>query len=312
MNTHDFQYIYKIQDWIDQMKLNNIAMAFNPIYYENYNKINQHIQGISLYYTWLYVKQNKINCRRCDCNMSKKICFSSKCILYVLQNILENTNETIEWNTFLHNAKKDISTLSGTYISPYIFWKFVCKNTTKMEVLEKNFSNINWEALSENPFALSLLKKNYDKIVWKNLSSNPNAIELLRTNPTQIDWSNLSSNENAILLLEENLSKINWYNLSSNPNAFSILEKNKDKINWEGLCKNPNSTIITFLKENQEKINWMNLSFNPAIFVYDYDKMKANFYNSFGKELIEWIWKPSNMHRWGKMEWDIYDIMEDL
>jgi len=95
------------------------------------------------------------------------------------------------------------------------------------------------------------------------------------------------------------MDKIDWYNLSSNPNAIHLLEKNLDKINWEQLSGNPNA--IHLLEKNRNKINWCYLSKNPSIFEYDYKSIKNNN-KQLKEELIQTIYRPSNINRWMNYE----------
>jgi len=52
------------------------------------------------------------------------------------------------------------------------------------------------------------------------------------------------------------------------------------------------------LEANVDKVNWYNLSANPNIFTYDYEAMKAHFYDTVGRELMEKMWHPTNMAKW--------------
>lgn len=108
--------------------------------------------------------------------------------------------------------------------------------------LEENPHLIDWYLLSRNrnPKVLNILKKNFEDIDWRGLSTNPIAIELLEQHPDKISWDNVSRNPNAIRLLEQNPHKINWDNLSSNPNAGHLLQQNPDKINWYLVSYNRN------------------------------------------------------------------------
>lgn len=78
--------------------------------------------------------------------------------------------------------------------------------------------------------------------------------------------------------VKANPDKICWNSLSKNENAIDILEENIDKINWWWLSKNPNATHL-FIK-------------------YKYDLIKNRLYTTFGKELIEKLYHPSNAHKW--------------
>jgi hypothetical protein len=73
------------------------------------------------------------------------------------------------------------------------------------------------------------------------------------------------------------------------------LEQNPDKIRWDWLSTNPNA--ISLLEKNPKKINWYNLSKNPNIFEYDYDFMKTHFLSTYGKELIQWQYHPTNQNK---------------
>ena len=37
----------------------------------------------------------------------------------------------------------------------------------------------------------------------------------------------------------------------------------------------------------------------------DYEAIKTNFYTSYGKELIEWIYNPIRYEKWDKSCWDL-------
>ena len=100
------------------------------------------------------------------------------------------------------------------------------------------------------------------------------------------------------------IEKLDFKKLSLNPNAIHLLEKNMDKIDWEELSKNPNA--IDLLEKNIDKIDdWYFLSQNPSIFTYDYPKMQKDFYDSYGKELIETLHHPKNFDKFGKHGWDL-------
>ena len=171
--------------------------------------------------------------------------------------------------------------------------------------------------LSSNPNAIPILEKNQDKIDWSQLSYNPNAINLLEKNIDKIDWDYLSKNPNAIRLLEKNPNKINWRELTKNPNAIHILEKNINKIDLNNLVYNDNCIILLEKFSKKIKDKWIKkldnkmryFLENPNIFSYDYEKMKNNFLNKYGKELIETLYHPKNFYKFGKDYWNIDDLM---
>jgi hypothetical protein len=46
---------------------------------------------------------------------------------------------------------------------------------------------------------------------------------------------------------------------------------------------------------------------------WDYSRIRYHFYNSYGKELIEWIYNPKNLNKWNKTCWDLdIDLNMDL
>lgn len=103
-------------------------------------------------------------------------------------------------------------------------------------------------------------------------------------------WRSIAINPLALGLIEKYLPQMNEMHirclfeaLSSKPHAIPLLEKHLDKVNWEELSKNP--FAIHILKSNPDKINYFTLSENPYIFEYDYERMQANFANTYGKEL---------------------------
>ncbi len=61
-----------------------------------------------------------------------------------------------------------------------------------------------------------------------------------------------------------------------------MLEENLDKINWYWLCKNPNATHL--------------------LIKYKYNMIKKRLYTTFGKELMEKLYHPSNAHKWNDWE----------
>jgi hypothetical protein len=157
--------------------------------------------------------------------------------------------------------------------------------------------------LSKNRYAIKLLEKNIEKIDWRMLSLNSNAIHLLEANQDKICWNHLCKNPNAIHLLEANPDKINLYYLFQNSNVKAIdLIKNKMKVylteenNYENNYEN-NLLIADFLAYNPNVLS--------IILKWDYYSIKTYFYTSYGKELIEWIYNPKNMNKWGNTCWDL-------
>jgi hypothetical protein len=73
-----------------------------------------------------------------------------------------------------------------------------------------------------------------------------------------------------------------------------------DKVNWDRLCINPNA--IHILEQNLDKVRWYILSRNPFIFEIDYEAMQNRFRGTYGNELIEKQFHPSNIDKfegWG-------------
>ncbi len=170
--------------------------------------------------------------------------------------------------------------------------------------------------LSYSDYAVNLLEENQDKIDWTMLSQNPGAIKLIEDNLNKIHWDYLSRNENAIHILEANIDKLtrnSWHNLSgSNLNAYKLFEKNINKICFEGIAHNESIRLIDIIKNNLDKIHiksFLLYNNNPCglatMINYHYETIKTHFYSGYGKELIEWIYHPNNMYKWGKDIWDL-------
>jgi hypothetical protein len=98
------------------------------------------------------------------------------------------------------------------------------------------------------------------------------------------------------------LSKIDWLWLSRNPNpnAVSLLEQNLDKVDWVALSSNPNA--IHILEQNLDKVHWGCLLKNPSILELDYEALRNRLHWTYGNELIETMFHPSNIDKfegWG-------------
>ncbi len=77
---------------------------------------------------------------------------------------------------------------------------------------------------------------------------------------------------------------------------------------------NENLKYIDFLKKNIDKLNIgmlssINKNALSVIIEYNYDEIKKHFYSGYGKELIEWIYNPNNMHRWSTLCWNLDEII---
>ncbi len=210
-------------------------------------------------------------------------------------------------------------------------------NDELKEYLSKN--NVDWYRLSANPNAIKILEENYKNICWEYLSSNPNAIHILEKNLHKICWKKLSENPCAINILKKNLDKICWNSLAKNPKAIHLLEKNIELVNLRYLISNQGATHLIKEKlkdilsnknnyyeddaddeddeddedyEDENNENIIKNSGNPNIicllYNFHYENIKHHFYSTYGKELIEWIYNPKNMHKWGKIYWD-FDVL---
>jgi hypothetical protein len=160
----------------------------------------------------------------------------------------------------------------------------------------------------------------------------------LEANPDKIKWSNLSNNPMAGELLKKNIDKVDWKNNLNKFLPIEILEENKDKINWELLCYFCHDSKITdFLMQNIKEINKaykkQNLNdynkkiqnglspdndifydkileneyYMSNIMKYDYDMIKTDFYNSYGEELVKYLYHPKNIHKWSIDGLNLFD-----
>jgi len=183
-----------------------------------------------------------------------------------------NLNRDQWWNLSLKPSDAAVQLLKR--FPENIYWCFLCANT--------------------HPEAFAMLKQNMDKVSWTYLSINPLAISMiekqLKDNPSTISWEVLCANTKAIHLIENNLnnmqsnlSSLEWHMLSSNPRAMHLLEKHPHLI---------------------DHLIWA----NESIFEYDYEQIKLRFYKTFGTELIQKLWHPSNMEK-GK-GWKVDDDHE--
>jgi hypothetical protein len=168
-----------------------------------------------------------------------------------------------------------------------------------------------WRNIVYNPLAVNIIEKNLDKFNewdWTAIAQMPDAIHIIEKNIDKINFDYLAKNEAAIHIIEKNIEKIDFNFLSYNPSALHILEKNIDKINWFNLnIYNNNPKIIYLIEKNIKKCIKYYLSYNndyvPYYFStflikYQYEKIKNHFYNTFGKELVEKLYHPSNAHKW--------------
>jgi len=215
------------------------------------------------------------------------------------------------------------------YLPPYI-WNYLSRHPLAIDILKENFDKINWKELSQNPSAIDILEKNLDKINWSGLCTNKNGIKLLEANPDKIDWVNIVFNPNAVHIIKNNIKKLNtgsindcfiWNDLGRNENACEITDKILDKYpEFEdllyGLTKNKSINAIPVIKKHIKNIISSNstllhniLQYSPYIglllVTYHYDKIKSYFYSRYGKELIEWIYNPKNMAKWGHLCWNL-------
>ena len=226
-------------------------------------------------------------------------------------DFLKKYPELIDWNA-LCQSRNDTTDLFRTELYE--------KNKDKIK------NNINWDWFFFYSPNLEIIKENINNpnVKFNNLltNSNDHIIEwVLQEYPDKIDWYYLSMSNSkiAIKLIKENIDKIynkvDWYNLSRNPNTISLLEKYPDKIVWDYLLENPvaidliNSNIDNYIDINTGYCEF-DIFLNPnclsIIIKYHYEDIKNHFYyNSFGKELIEWIYNPKNMDKWSKNCWDL-------
>jgi len=227
----------------------------------------------------------------------------------IIDNNKNNKFNYLEWLSYNKNA---INFLEEN--PDKICWDCLSANPNAIHLLEANQEKIDWDFLSLNPNAIHLLEANFEKINWLSLSRNPNAIHILEANPEKINWNYLCENPNAIHLLKANPEKIDWKKLSANPNSIDMLEVNPDKIDWNYLSQNKNIKTIELFNNNLYKIRNTNISIdfflcNPyilsLILVWDYKEIKKRFYNNIGKAIIEWIYHPKNIEKWGKNCWDL-------
>jgi hypothetical protein len=83
-----------------------------------------------------------------------------------------------------------------------------------------------------------------------------------------------------------------------------------------GLTKNKSINAIPVIKKHIKNIISSNstllhniLQYSPylglLLVTYHYDKIKSYFYSRYGKELIEWIYNPKNMAKWGHLCWNL-------
>lgn len=229
-------------------------------------------------------------------------------------------NNLIDFNVSRNENPKVINFLRN---NPNLTdWKMLSENKNAIDLLKENKDKIDWISLSYGTNDIKLLRDNFDKIAWGALckNSNDDIVDLLAENPDKIDWKCLSINtsKKAMKLLEEYIdekhNEVCWYWLSQNPSAVSILEKYPDKIDLDELQENSgaidllNSNIDTVIQLNSGYCTGnigANLNCLSVIIKYHYDDIKKHFYTRYGKELIEWIYNPKNMNKWGKDCWDL-------
>jgi hypothetical protein len=160
---------------------------------------------------------------------------------------------------------------------------------------------------------------NADELLNENIkeriSMNPYAIDFLQKYPQFIDWNYLSLNENALDLLILNKDKINYIYLANNtnPKAYHLAMEEYKKGNIHIHYFFTNLNAIPLLEQKISTINgisWLFLLKNKGIYIYDYEKMKRNMYNS--KFFYEYSKKIINPHRLNYyLEKYNYDITTD-
>jgi len=252
---------------------------------------------------------------------------------YAMKYLSQNKNAKFVLNHFLELVDKDFLINNPDFLPD-----IVEENEISVDECIKEE---NWCRFSKICDNISLFNKYYDKIVWEKISQNknPEAIKFIENNlnkiDDKIDWNYLSRNPSAIKIIENNLDKISWDWLSYNHNAIHLLEANFDNINWTKLTfsnkkgiylleeypyfidRNEldyNNYAIDLIRENITRIDITsffeyNHNVESLLVKYHYDTIKTYFYSIYGKELIEWIYKPSNIHKWKKDYWDL-DVID--
>jgi hypothetical protein len=140
-----------------------------------------------------------------------------------------------------------------------------------------------------------------DKINWQNLSANPKAIHLLEQNPNRIDWDELLINTGAFDLIKRIfdpklryfLDMLNDYDDSDD----EWYDNSDDEYNQslESIIDS-NPVAYYFFKYNLT-VFWSTMSMNEAIFVVDYDYLKASM-AKLHEELIEYVYYPTRVSKW--------------
>jgi len=283
-----------------------IGILEDNLEYVDWVKFSSNSNAVS----FLELNQNKIDL--------SYLCMNKNAIHLINKNIkLINKNnhyiETLYSNPgAIYLIKKDIDTIIN--LSKYNGDK---ENTKYFSSIVDNYHS---EAIKIIEFQYEKILYNKDELlnnenIKERLSMNPYAIDFLEKYPQFIDWNYLSLNENAIDLLMLNKDKINYIYLANNTNPkayyLAMEEYKKGNIHIHYFFTNPNAILLLEQKISTiNGISWLFLLKNKGIYIYDYEKMKRNMYNS--KFFYEYSKKIINPHRLNYyLEKYNYDITTD-
>jgi len=234
--------MYKIQNWIDETKLNK-SLSINERaveYLENHE----------------YLIDDRI--------------FLNVNAIHIIEKRIQDDKRG-----FVNNNKNVVNFLRNN--RQYIDYNALCYYEHGIEFVDELIKNnqldkINWCRLSKNPAAMHILNdpKYYTYLDWHGLLYNKNAGELVKNNLHMVEkyWSDICTQASLIDIIEQNMDKIDWPSLSYNYKAIHILEKNMDKINIDKLCLNKNG--FNLLLQLNHNFNNMRIAFYNIHIVFEY------------------------------------------
>ena len=247
-------------------------------------------------------------------------------------DFLKKNPELIDWPSLCQSINDTTELFRTEFYEKNkheINWSWFFMHSPNLEIIKENFHKYNHShhlSRNEHDHVIEWLSKEYpNKIEWSTLSMNRSkvAIKLIEENIdkiyNQISWHSLSENPSAINLIEKYFDKTELKKLLKKSNNIDLLEEYEEdymyEIHFDALLENPNA--IDLLNKNIDRVIELNSNYcdynicvNPnclsVIIKYHYEDIKNHFYyNSFGKELIEWIYNPKNMDKWSKNCWDL-------
>ena len=66
-----------------------------------------------------------------------------------------------------------------------------------------------------------------------------------------------------------------------------------------------------YLEDATTPAGYASLRVEIPCYTYNYHRIKYEFLDGIGQDIIKWIWHPKNMHKWGPDHWDLMDDNEE-